>query len=193
LKHRLFVAIDIPTELFSQIHSLQSRIDKLKLPVTWQPQEKIHLTTNFLGDIADETFQSVRNAIKAAIVNTPPFQLTPYFLETLYSRHEPAKIYLAPSGDIDILTALQSQLNFEFAARQLPQQPRFLPHITIGHLKKADPTTTKSFLDELSRLEFSPLTTFTVDHITLYESLISQAGSHFQRVSTFKFSSETPL
>lgn len=182
MKRRLFLAIDPDSAARKEILSLQQKLEKLQLPINWEPAEKIHLTLNFLGTIPEEEIGTIRKRVSSVVASFPKFSLVPYFLETLYNRHEPSIVYLAPQGDVEMLKNLQKDLRFVLNEMRYPQANRFLPHITIGKFKKADPVAIKSYLDKIHEFPFSPLPSFLVDHITIYESILSRQGSAYQAV-----------
>ncbi|OGC92190.1 2'-5' RNA ligase [Candidatus Amesbacteria bacterium RIFCSPHIGHO2_02_FULL_47_9] len=182
MKHRLFLAIDT---LFSEIVSLQSNLNGLRLPVIWEKPEKLHLTLNFLGRTPDDQLSQITTLTSQVAKSFSPFTLQPYFLETLYHRHGSSLIYLGLTGDIEELKKLQNSLSQSLSRLSLPSQDRFLPHITIGKFKKDDPIQTKKFLSLVSDYDFTPLSPFTVDRLTLYESLLSRSGSHYQKLAGF--------
>jgi 2'-5' RNA ligase len=185
LKHRLFIALDIPDSLCRDIVRLQTKLDKFSLPVKWEEAEKLHITLNFLGRIDEQKIPGINKIISRTAVLCHPFMLSPVFLETMYKKHEPSFIYLYLTGDLQPLFQLQKSLKKEFDRFRIPLPERFFPHITIGRVKKADPVFTKSVLEKIRDYEFSPLSSFDVNSITLYESLITEKGSHYSRVERF--------
>ncbi len=155
------------------------------MPVEWQPQPLLHLTLNFLGPTPEDSIPQIKGVTRRVVSTFEKFTLVPAFLETLYSRHEKSKIYLGIAGQVDMLIALQQALNSEYATLKLPQQNRYLPHITVGRLKRTDPTSTKQYLDQVAKFEFTPLPAFTVERVTLFESLVSKTGPYYQVVDQF--------
>jgi len=189
LKHRLFVAIDLPIELRTQVVDLQQKLAKQNMPVDWEEPNKLHMTLNFLGEVENEKLHQVSQIIRKSISAFRPFNIQPSFLETLYKRHDPSLVYLGLSGDVEILKELQESLTKELNDLKLPQPEKFLPHITIGRLKRTDPPTTKKFLDGVSNFDFSPLPVFEVLEVWLFKSLVSKAGSHYDRLLHFSLES----
>jgi RNA 2',3'-cyclic 3'-phosphodiesterase len=185
LKYRLFVAIDLPHDLKLEVESLINGLNTLGLPVVWEKPEKLHLTLNFLGNVYDGDIQKVIKNIHDTVSAFPKFTLTPQFLETLYQRHENSLVYLAPTGDTEELIRLQKDLSQMFNEMEMPQPTRFFPHITIGRLKRTDPPTTKYVLDKIDTFEFEPLSSFEVNKITLLKSMVSRAGSVYERLRDF--------
>lgn len=186
MKHRLFLAIDIPPEVTQPIVSLQQSLERLGQPVIWEPEEKLHLTLNFLGKVDSDQHTSIVRIISATASQTTGFSLKPAFLETLYKKHETSYIYLDVSGQLDLLNELQEKLSDGFSRMLIAQPRKYLPHITVGKLKKMDPVMTKSVLQRFGDMEAPVFPEFFVNHLTLYESLLSRAGSHYQKVDTFR-------
>lgn len=186
MKHRLFLAIDVPS---SPIIELQSRLEKLGLPISWEKPEKIHLTLNFIGRVSSDQLGGVSRVIKSATQLFYTVTLSLPFLETLYQRHDQTLVYLAATSPD--LVPLQQSLCEGLNSIKFPQPRRFLSHITIGKVKRTDPTTTKRVIDQISNFDYQPLPSFEVDHLTLYESHLSQKGSTYQVISRFMLKSQT--
>jgi 2'-5' RNA ligase len=185
LKHRLFIAIDIPEPVRTEITALQKKLDKLGLPLVWEQPQKLHLTLHFLGATPEEQMRNLMSSLRQALHEYGQFSLTPYFLETLYKRHEHSLVYLGLQGDLEKLKVLQQALGDLLSGFKLPAQTKFLPHITIGKFKRDDPENTKKFLEKINSEDFTPLPGFTVDSVVMYESFLSKSGSHYQKIGLF--------
>ena len=189
MKHRVFLAIDLPDKTRQKVLDLAGKLNPLHLPILWEKPEKLHLALNFLGKIADEQILQVNRQITAVSSVTVSFPLEIRFLNTLYQRHESSLVYLGLSGDLAPLLDLQKQLSGRFERISLPQPRRFFPHITIGRIKKSDPVTVKSQLGKIDDSNINFLAKFSVDHLTLYESLVSHSGSSYQTIRRFMLQS----
>lgn len=189
MKHRLFFAIACPPAVSLEVVAWQKKLDKLNLPVIWEDPEKMHMTLNFLGNkVESEQLTPVRRVGFNCAAATLKFDMHLDFLETLYQRHEETLLYLSPGRDPTLLD-LQNRLCIGLNEIKLPQPRRFLPHMVIGRLKRTDPVTTKECIQKISNFDFSPLTPFTVDHITLFASFVSNKGSHYQKIGEFMLQS----
>lgn len=164
----------MPETTLGEVAALQPQLDKLKLPIIWEKHP--HLTLNFLG-LADP------KDITPLIPAFRSFTLQPLYLDTLYNRHEPTILYLSIAKSEELMD-LQNSLSLSLS-QITPQPRRFLPHITLGHLKRTDPVSTKRYMDILSGFESPQFSSFSVDKITLYQSLISQASTTYQKLATF--------
>jgi RNA 2',3'-cyclic 3'-phosphodiesterase len=182
LKHRTFIAIEVPREIGEEIAAVQKQLDKYHLPVAWEPVEKLHLTLAFLGKLDNDQLGVVRGRLRSIITEYPSFELRPAFLETLYQKHDSSLFYLAVVGDLEILKDLHKDIRLAMEELKIPVAERFMPHITIGRLHRTDPTATKQFLDKILDYELPVLNSFPVDRITLYESFLSRIGSTYRKV-----------
>ncbi len=185
LKQRLFIAIDPPENIRQEITGLQQDLDRLKLPVIFELPEKFHVTLNFIGAVDKDFTGTLANRIREITMNFQAFNLRPYFLETLYQKHDQSLIYLGLAGDLANLKKIRLATGQMLADSGIPQKSKYLPHLTVARMKKADPVITKTALDKIIDFEFQPLSSFLVDHLTLYESLLSQKGSHYRQVGRF--------
>ncbi len=179
------MAINLPVEVTMEIGQLQLRIDKLKLPINWDLPHKIHMTLNFMGHLEDADIVKVRQIVKQVATGYNPFTLRPVAVDALYIRHEQSVVYLLAQDMDERLGDLQKELTVNLD--KLTPQPRqkFLPHITIGRIRKADPTFVKQTIDKLSQVEIDPLSQFAVEKIDVMESLVSKAGSSYQKLGSF--------
>ena len=186
MKHRLFVAIDLPESSEGELISVQKELDKLELPIIWENPAKCHLTLNFLGHVDNSILHHIKSLITQAVSNISSFSLRPLYLETLYSRHEPTILYLSLAKSEELF---QLQASISSSINSITPQPRhFLLHVSIGKLKRTDPVSTKRAIDIISNQEAPVLSEFLVDHITLYKSLLSRTGSTYQKLATFQLS-----
>jgi 2'-5' RNA ligase len=187
LKHRLFTAIRPPPQNIGEIVAFQKKLIALNFPVSWESPEKIHLTLNYLGRIDDASSYQVKKMLRETVSTFSPFELRPFFLETLYQRHEPSIIYLSAVGNTGALKEIRQTLCDKFVDLKIPQPERFLPHLTLGRMQRTDPVATKAFLDKITTVEAPAFSPFQVDEIVLYKSLVSKIGSHYQIFTRFPF------
>lgn len=186
MKHRIFIGIDLPPQQKDLIAHFQSSLLSHRAYLSVEPPEKLHLTLNFLGRIEEEILNDLQRRLPEWLAPVSAFSLRFSFLESLYRRHETSLVYLAPTGDIDQLKELHQGLNIHLSELKLSQPERFLPHVTIAKFAKSDPLTTKTWLDQIVDFPFSPLPVFSVDTVTVFESLLSKHGSTYRKIGNFK-------
>lgn len=185
MKHRLFAAIDLPDQVASRVVRLQTELDKLGVPIVWEKPKQLHLTLVFMGRLPDEDAARVRGMLVNTARAFRSHTLRIGDLDTLYNRHELSILFLQIIDLEGELVSLQKEL-----ARRVDEvtpQPRqkFMPHITIGRIRKSDPTQVKHQLDKLADVEIDSLGEFTVDKVHLYESFLSKSGASYIKLASF--------
>lgn len=185
MKHRLLIAIDLPESSKKEISSLQSRLEKLQIPIILEKPEKFHITLTYLGRIEEAIHPEIFKVMTQVAVLYNPFILIPSFLDTMFKKHDDSFVYLGLSGETEVLKDLYKALARPLTNLSLPQSEKFYPYISIARFKKADPQFIKSAMDKVTDFDFSPLSELTVDGISLYESLISHKGNTLRRLGQF--------
>lgn len=185
MKHRLFIAINLPDEIISAILALSGRLESLHLPLRLEEPEKLHITLNFLGRVEEKLIPSVQKILTHTAALQQSFQLAPVYLDSMYKKHADSYVYLGLSGDLDILKQIHKSLSLSLSQISIPQPERLFPHITIARFQKADPVTIKTAMDKITDFEFTALPEFTVAGLTLYESFLSQKGSHYRVIGHY--------
>ncbi|SRR5581483_1453577 len=109
---RLFVSIELSPEVLAQIAALQAQLAKTAPlhSVRWTPPEQLHLTMQFLGDIAVEKVGALRDALSAACANCSELKLRAENVGSFPSARNPHVLWIGVSGDAARLSALQNRI-----------------------------------------------------------------------------------
>jgi RNA 2',3'-cyclic 3'-phosphodiesterase len=129
---RVFVAVPLPEAVKLAIRSYQ-QVYRHKW-VRFVPEENLHLTLHFIGEVPDETLPLLQDQLRQAVAGHAPFTLT--FLETapgpkarsprlIWTRFEEHPAFAALSTAI--CQALEATPG---------SYGKFIPHITIARLRK---------------------------------------------------------
>jgi RNA 2',3'-cyclic 3'-phosphodiesterase len=125
---RAFVAIPMPEDAAARLAGLVRG-----LPVGRRvPEDNLHLTLAFLGDVTDEGLEELHEALSA--LRAAPVELRFTGLGT-FGDDRPRALWAAVAAEPG-LAALQKQV--ERAARKAglaPEARRFVPHVTLVRLK----------------------------------------------------------
>ncbi|MBM3206188.1 MAG: RNA 2',3'-cyclic phosphodiesterase [Candidatus Staskawiczbacteria bacterium] len=182
-RHKVFLAINIPDDIKSQLSSYEGRF--LNLPAKWIKKENLHLTLVFLGNLTDTEIGETCIAVKDIVKNYKSFDLK--FNKVCYGPDKkiPPKMVWAnieKSKDLSILKKdlqekISQRINFYLDFKS------FLPHITLAKIKtiewrSCDP---EELPDVNDFLDFD----FTVSSIELMESNLSKGGPYYSVVESF--------
>ena len=70
MNHRVFIGLSVPRNIITDIQSLQLKLGKFDWPVVWEPEEKLHITLRFLGDITDNQLERVKEITERITADT---------------------------------------------------------------------------------------------------------------------------
>jgi 2'-5' RNA ligase len=165
---RLFIAIDLPEALASELGSLVPPFPGAR----FVPREQIHLTLSFLGEVAPEAQRELEPLLVQ--VTLPAFALTVRGGGVFPDRRRPHVLW----AGVDASPALlQLRAAIEEAVQRvgLPAEEKpFHPHVTLARLKGPRRSEVERSLAALARFTAAP---FMVRNFRLYSSVLSESGA----------------
>lgn len=134
---RIFIAFSVPEVQRTRLGRLQGLIAPEIPNARWVSPAMFHVTLAFLGDVPDVDLNVVCRAVTRACDGFEPFTVN---LQALGAFPDPAKPRVAWVGltgpGIDALGSIQrAVVQAVGEAGYPPEDDRFHPHLTIGHLK----------------------------------------------------------
>ena len=138
---RSFIALEIPNNIISQIRQVQNDLKTHDfkahdIKIRWSRPENIHLTLRFLGDIDESQIFMAKNAIKVSSTKYTPLTLSAKRIGVFPNIKRPNVLWIGLGGQIDILSAIQKELNknLERSGFNIEKRP-FKGHLTLGRIK----------------------------------------------------------
>ncbi|KPL90889.1 RNA 2',3'-cyclic phosphodiesterase [Herpetosiphon geysericola] len=64
---RCFIALDLPAGCHAQLLAIQADLRRLKLPIRWSKPENLHLTLQFLGNVAVDCLPSLQQSLSTIL------------------------------------------------------------------------------------------------------------------------------
>jgi 2'-5' RNA ligase len=178
---RLFVAVNLPPDVRVGMWAAAEPARRGSAPVRWVAADGIHVTLKFLGEVADERMEELRQALVRAAAGIRSFTLT----------LTPGGVFPAPSRprvfwaglDADPqLELLQHGVEREFAPLGFPTEARaFHPHVTLGRAERdAGPADLRRAAERLAAVPFAG--TVLVETVDLMRSTLSPRGARYEAV-----------
>ena len=176
---RLFVALNVPSQLRQAVWQATAPLRDRGLPVKWVHPEGIHLSLKFLGDVADERESELAAALGRAAVGTRALSLALGGFGVFPDFQRPRVVWVGVAGE-PALEILQHRVEQEFAPLGFPTEARpFRPHITLGRAgREARPRDFAGLEQLLNAIDFSE--TVTVADVELMESTLQPEGPVYQ-------------
>jgi 2'-5' RNA ligase len=133
---RAFIAIDMPKSVVELIRCKQDALRKEGLRLRWVSPENVHLTIRFLGDIAVDDIDGIRQAVETAAAESAPPTVFAKGVGAFPKGGQPRVVWIGLGGELDALAEIYRRLNDCLAEKGIPPEKRpFKGHLTIGRIK----------------------------------------------------------
>jgi RNA 2',3'-cyclic 3'-phosphodiesterase len=165
---RLFVAIDLPEEVKTQLSGFSRELTGCK----WVGMDELHLTLRFIGEVDDGTFALIGRALTA--VRFESFPLTLCGVGHFPPHKHPRVLWVGIQGGEE-LGRLQQNVELALIEAGIsPDDRPFSPHITLARMKDTAPSDVARFERDHAGLVCP---TFEVSEFILYSSVLSRTGA----------------
>ncbi|MBU4331593.1 RNA 2',3'-cyclic phosphodiesterase [Patescibacteria group bacterium] len=182
MKHRLFIAINLPEPLKKRLAKLILELERRNkgLPVKWTNPEGLHLTLHFLGYLEEQQIPQVEKILEKVNKNCPPFIMRLDNIDVFPNFDNPRIIFvdcgkLGGGKACSIQKAIGEEL--EKGGFDVESRP-WHEHVTIARVKD------KCQLN-IPRVEMGE-SDFEVRSIELMESQLTPGGAKYRVVKSFK-------
>lgn len=178
---RVFVALDLPEALLRPLTRLQAGLEVGRAV----PEENLHLTLAFLGDVPEGTARAVAEGLDG--LRLAPVALALRGLE-IFGGRRPAVLAVGANGaGLDVLHAKVMRVARE-AGVGLPRE-RFRPHVTIARFPRELGAREEKRLGEFLALNGAfAQAAEPVLAVTLYRSHLTHDGAHYEPLASFPLS-----
>jgi 2'-5' RNA ligase len=180
---RLFVAIDLPDRLASDVAAAQDRFgDPESLRFT-DPQQA-HITLWFLGSVDDDRVDRVTDAVAAAVdeASVEPFELAVGGFGVFPSLDYISVVWTGVRQGVTELTRLHDCLETQLTPLGFePDDHTFTPHVTLARM---DDARAKATVQRVVREEDPTIGSFRVDDVRLRRSELTADGPEYSTVAS---------
>ncbi len=184
---RVFCAINLSPEVreLVQQHITRLRAIVPEARVSWNRDDKLHLTIKFLGDIARERVADLSLAAAQAVSGMKPFTLAAEGCGAFPPRGEPRVLWIGIVDAAGELEHLYERLEEQCSAREFKREQRpFRPHLTIARLRK--PQDARRLANNHKELGFER-TEFNISELLVIRSELGSEGSRYTEISRHLF------
>ncbi|MBM2846335.1 MAG: 2'-5' ligase [Bacteroidetes bacterium] len=184
---RLFIAIETPPPMATQIGTIRDRLKASDADVKWEPNEKLHATIKFLGDTDDQLLPEIVSYLRGVCQKFAPFQIRYKGVGCFPNSRTPRVIWVGmdePGGNLDLL---HHEIDSELVALGFKrEEKRFHPHVTLGRVKSNKKIHSLLRMMESTTFESQPV---TVQEIALIQSELKASGSVYTILKSISLSS----
>jgi len=182
---RLFIALEIPQKVKEEIAAIQKKLKTENISGRWVKPEITHLTLVFLGETAPNKIGNIKKILNGASTQISPINL---WLEKIDAFPSPGKakiIHLPLKGEVGKLNALILKIQKSLIKQKVyfDKKP-FVPHLTVGRLKKPQNLTLL-----LSKIKI-PHREFFSNKLNLIQSILTPQGPIYKTLRSFDLKSK---
>ncbi len=175
---RAFIAVSLSVKAFSSLGLLQRDLARSGADVKWTAVEHLHLTLKFLADMSEEQRKKIEELLARVAKGYEPFDIELDGLGAFPSFQAPRVIWVGLAQGEEKLTRLAEAIEQEGASIFLEREQKpFSVHVTLGRVRSG------RHLNDLTRLlqtiEWKAPESWSVDTLSLYQSVLSSAGPHY--------------
>ena len=166
---RLFVGLELPSNCKMALLALDPHLAGLR----WLPEEQLHLTLSFLGNVEPSAEDRLRQALQE--VQVPAFFLPLRGIGVFDSHGSPSVVWVGVGSGHPHLFALHRRIQHAVLHAGLePDLKSFRPHVTLGRAKGISRQILQPFLRTYADAEFGLV---KVTGFALYSSVLRPDGA----------------
>lgn len=173
MRHRVFIAINLPEDVKEELASYQSKW--LELPCRWTKKDNLHITLEFLGYVSDQELLEICEIAKKTAQKHTSFEIK--LDKIIYGppkKIPPRMVWIEgeKSKELgDLKDDLAKSLGYN------PEKGTYSPHITLGRIKTWEFKTIEP--EERPEVSEDIDLTFEVNSIEVMESVLKKGGSEY--------------
>ena len=168
---RLFVALDLPVDVLTQLQSVGGGIPGAK----WVSPDRMHLTLSFIGEVSNTMLEEISFELSRIRANVFTIQLEGV---DIFSNRKQAHTLWARVSKSSELMSLQARIETSLLQKKLlPTRRKYIPHVTLARLRRTSHRALEEFLIRYSSLQ-TPI--ISVKSFKLYSSHLSRSGPYHQ-------------
>ncbi|MFH1036613.1 MAG: RNA 2',3'-cyclic phosphodiesterase [Patescibacteria group bacterium] len=178
MRHRIFIAINLPENVKKQLCDLEYKW--LELPCRWTKKENLHITLAFLGEVTDEELPGICRITGEVASRHEPFFIS--LNKAIYGPpgKNPRMVWIEGKVD-EKLTKLHKDLEkslYESISQSDDDKGRpYALHITLGRLKQWE--FQKIELEERPEINEDIDLNFEVKSLEVMESNLGKEGPQY--------------
>jgi 2'-5' RNA ligase len=178
---RLFVAINLPEAERTRLYDATADLRRSGLPVRWVARDALHLTLQFLGEVADARVAAIQSALEALAPQHAAFEMALGGLGAFPDVRSPRVIWAGIEAAPELLS-LQRAVALRLANLGWEPEARpFSPHLTLGRARReARARDFAGFGQHVEAVRYAAVV--NVGSVDLMRSQPGPAGARYERI-----------
>ncbi len=179
MTNRLFVSFDLPEETLEFVTNKRDEIYGIPNDVKWEPDEKLHITSKFFGDVGDYLTELILDRFENLNLQSVKCEFSEF---NFFKKNNEFKVLYVGIKNNSELLKIQTLVENECSLLGFEKENRtFKPHLTILRLKgNEDFEKLNKFVN--IKIEQS----FEINTFSLVKSELKPSGSEYKILKSFK-------
>jgi 2'-5' RNA ligase len=171
---RAFFAVELPPQARAElVAALETLRPELPQTVRWIPDDNLHLTLKFLGELPGERLPKLVGSVAGKLTSVEPFDAALGGLGAFPDARKARIVWVGVREGQPLLARIARKLDASAGRVGVERERRpFHAHLTIGRLRSPARVP-------VERLAGPDLTPFLVEEVVLYESRLSPTGATY--------------
>jgi RNA 2',3'-cyclic 3'-phosphodiesterase len=197
---RIFVGIDLDSQVQTQIERFLEGIQGLAPDARWMRPESLHITLKFIGEQTPAQVEAIASTLRRVKASAFDLHVSGY---GFFPTAKAPRVFWIGISPVPELAALAATIDDATSEAGVPREERaYNPHLTLarggagrrsGSPKWGNGDTANTIFGMLQKrlaaLKEPSFGTMTAGKFILYQSQLSPAGSKYTRLETFPLSS----
>ncbi|MFW6109975.1 MAG: RNA 2',3'-cyclic phosphodiesterase [Patescibacteria group bacterium] len=180
---RVFLAIHLPVAVKESLAQMQACLARDLSGVRWVDPEKMHLTLFFWADFPCEAVSKLKKVVSSVAIEKEPFEVSLGSWGVFPHKENPRVLWVGLQKGKEQMLLFHKSLKKELLCLDIEfADKHFVPHITLGRVKKIQLNKCSSLLDEaISEV------TFSVNSVSAVHSVLKPSGSEYRQLFAVSF------
>lgn len=198
MRHRIFLAINLPPHIKDNLVKYQKRAEKLfndvssEQVVRWTRRANLHITLVFIGSIKEQALPKILEETKRIVEKHNTFEVGLKNIVYAPPGKMPPRMVWVTGKKTDQLLKLQEELSKALLDPSSPKKRRprrrpYSPHITLGRIKKWGFKRIEP--EDRPRVKRDISSVFRVHSIEVMESHLKRSGAEYEELASFSLAS----
>jgi 2'-5' RNA ligase len=177
---RVFIAIDVPTEIRQRLAAVQDQLRQASTAARWVSTDSIHITLKFLGEIPEERREDIDNALTG--LTWLPMSISVRGVGFFPGVRSPRILWAGV--ECPTMESLANEVESRLVGAGFDSERRaFRAHLTLARTKenRLENALVKS-AEPFKEAEFG---TFVADRFYLYQSTLKPGGSAYTKLKEY--------
>lgn len=178
MKHRIFIAVNLPEKIKKDLYSYSRKWPEL--PVRWTKSENLHITLEFLGYVSPDEIREIAKIAEETAARHSSFEIK--LNKICYGPPDkmPPRMIWAEGEKSKELGALKEDLQQSLSSARLGSESGervFKPHITLGRVRAWD--FRKIEPEERPEVDEDISLNFNIESVEVMESKLGRGGPEY--------------